>query len=43
MKKLSFIFPLTIILTFLWSYTTNADIPERETPIFIKDDLEYAA
>lgn len=42
-EKITFIFALTIVLTFLWSYTTNADITDREAPIFIKDDLEYAA
>lgn len=40
MKKITFIFALTIVLTFLWSYTANADITDREAPIFIKDGAE---
>ena len=40
MKKMAFIFALTIVLTFLWSYTANADTVEKEEPIFIKDGLE---
>ena len=37
---MAFIFALTIVLTFLWSYTANADTVEKEEPIFIKDGLE---
>ena len=37
---MAFIFALTIVLTFLWSYTTNADTAGKEAPIFIKDGIE---
>lgn len=40
MKKMAFIFALTSVLIFLWSYTVNADTAEKEEPIFIKDGLE---